>query len=417
MPHFDDSLIRELGRQWIENGQRLHDYVTVMDSSMSFMNDGWTGKAGEAAQVVWSGVADHNVRHALLEAGQVAQDVGNAIIAYADELQKTVEEIDRAHMIEALASIFGLVLGLASFGIAGLLGRLLASVADIVAGIVSRISSIASAAAGAGRAGAFVTDAVINAALTLGTDVLSNLMASKAVNAPLHINWQSEAMNVGLGVWMGAGMGGLESAQGHPNTTGRNLPQVSSSASVPKPAEVKVSTTIESWTDSSPVPLSQGPNPVNLSVSGIRGAEPRTNHAPPANMGVQSPAVSPPHASTGRENAAVRTPESVVGVEGSRGQVSAGHPVPVVRENAGVEASGGQFAGGRAGQAPPVREGGDVTPVSRASDTFLDSPPQSVNRENVVARTPESVVGVEGSRGQVSAGHPVPVVRENAGVE
>src|SRR5690606_39715512 len=104
-PPFDDSLIRELGRQWIEAAPRLHDYVTVMDSSMTSMNDGWTGKAGEAAQVVWSGVADHNVRHALLEAGQVAQDVGNAIIAYADELQKTVEEINRAHVIEALATI------------------------------------------------------------------------------------------------------------------------------------------------------------------------------------------------------------------------------------------------------------------------------------------------------------------------
>ncbi|NED16762.1 hypothetical protein G3I31_00965 [Streptomyces sp. SID9913] len=399
MPHFDDSLIRELGRQWIENGQRLHDYVTVMDSSMTSMNDGWTGKAGEAAQVVWSGVADHNVRHALLEAGQVAQDVGNAIIAYADELQKTVEEINRAHVIEALATIFGLVLGLASFGIAGLLGRLLSAVADIVAGIVSRISSIASAAAGAGRAAAFVTDATINAALTLGTDIVSNLMASRAVNAPLHIDWQSEGMNVGLGVWMGAGMGGLETAP-QPSTTGRGVPQVAPPSATPKPIEVTVSTTVERWIDPLPVPVSQGPSTVNLSVSGARGWEPRTNHAPPADVGMQSPAVSPPRLSTGRDNAVAPRPENMVTVEGSRSQASAGHPVPAVRENPAVETSGGQFAGGRTGQSPPAREGGSATPVPRASDTFLDAPPQSAKERVQTPIAPRDAVTGDG-RGAV----------------
>ncbi|MDH3039147.1 hypothetical protein [Streptomyces sp. TRM75561] len=414
MPHFDDSLIRELGRQWIDNGQRLHDYVTVMDSGMASMNDGWTGKAGEAAQVVWSGVADHNVRHALLEAGQVAQDVGNAIIAYADELQKTVEEINRAHMIEALATIFGLVLGLASFGIAGLLGRLLAAVADIVAGIASRISAIASAAAGAGRAAAFVTDAALNAALTLGTDIVSNLMASKAVNAPLHVDWQSEGMNVALGVWMGAGMGGLESAQGQPNTAGRGLPQVSPPASVPKPIEVKVSTTVESWTDPSPAPLSTGTSPVNLSVSSNLGPATGTHHVSPANAGMPSPVVSPPRVSAGRESAVAPVPENVVAVGGQRSQASAGHPHPAVADNAVAQASGGQFGGDRAGQVPPAREGSSVTPVSRGSDTPLDSPPRSTNRESAVAPVPENVVAVGGQRSQASAGHPHPAVADNA---
>src|SRR6478752_609992 len=116
--HFDDSQIRDLGNMWISDGVRLHEYLGTMHSSVQSMAGGWTGKAGHAAQLVWNGVADHNIWHAIWEAGYIAQEIGKAIINYADELQKTIKEINRAHLIEALTAVFGMVLGIASFGIA-----------------------------------------------------------------------------------------------------------------------------------------------------------------------------------------------------------------------------------------------------------------------------------------------------------
>src|SRR5690606_4672220 len=156
--------------------------------------------------------------------------------------------------------------------------------------------------------------------------------------------------------------------------------------------------TVERWIDPLPVPVSQGPSTVNLGVSGARGWEPGTNHAPPADVGMQSPAVSPPRLSTGRDNAVAPRPENMVTVGGSRGQASAGHPVPAVREDPAVETSGGQFAGGRTGQSPPAREGGSATPVPRASDTFLHAPPQSAKGRVQTPSAPRDA-GTGDSRG------------------
>src|SRR5690606_11787889 len=145
------------------------------------------------------------------------------------------------------------------------------------------------------------------------------------------------------GVWMGAGMGGLETAP-QPSTTGRGVPAVAPPSATPKPIADTVSTAVERWIDPLSLPVSKRPRTVYLRVYCARGWEPRTNHAPPGDVGMQSPAVSPPRLSTGRDNAVAPRPENMVTVEGSRSQASAGHPVPAVRENPAVETSGGQFA-------------------------------------------------------------------------
>ncbi|MGV9284614.1 toxin glutamine deamidase domain-containing protein [Streptomyces sp. NPDC003730] len=343
--HYDDAHIRELGQLWISTGEMLQEAVGVMDGAVSSMAGGWTGKAGHAAELVWNGVADHNIRHALLEAGTVAVEIGQAIINYADELQKAIDEINRAALIGALTTIFGMVLGVASFGIGAVLARLTSLVGQLVQSITSSISRIAAAAANVGRAAAFTADSVLNAGVTLGTDLFAGLLGSKAGHGPMHIDWESEGVNMGLGVWTGWGMGGVDILKG-PNTAagGKGLPNIATPGPAPIPGKAS----------SLSVPHA-GNNIPNIGLPHVEdlAAFPnsvvQTNHAPPTRAGVTHPVTAAPGPNAGAPGNATPLPGTVRPGQERPGTQTPGTarpdspvPHPLLTRSADRTASGGQ---------------------------------------------------------------------------
>ncbi|MEU6458995.1 hypothetical protein [Streptomyces sp. NPDC047065] len=343
--HYDDAHIRELGQLWISTGEMLQEAVGVMDGAVSSMAGGWTGKAGHAAELVWNGVADHNIRHALLEAGTVAVEIGQAIINYADELQKAIDEINRAALIGALTTIFGMVLGVASFGIGAVLARLTSLVGQLVQSIASSISRIAAAAANVGRAAAFTADSVLNAGVTLGTDLFAGWLGSKAGHGPMHIDWESEGINMGLGVWTGWGMGGVDILKG-PNTAagGKGLPNIATPGPAPSPSKAS----------SLSVPHA-GNNIPNVGLPHVGDLAPfpnsvvQTNHAPPTGAGVTNPVTAAPGPNAGAPGTTTPLPGSVRPGQERPGTQTPGtaradspvpHPLPA--PSAGRTADGGQ---------------------------------------------------------------------------
>ncbi|WP_399936785.1 hypothetical protein ACGH52_00920 [Streptomyces sp. BBFR25] len=355
--HYDDAHIRELGQLWISTGEMLQEAVGVMDGAVSSMAGGWTGKAGQAAELVWNGVADHNIRHALLEAGTVAVEIGQAIINYADELQKAIDEINRAALIGALTTIFGMVLGVASFGIGAVLARLTSLVGQLVQSIASSISRIAAAAANVGRAAAFTADSVLNAGVTLGTDLFAGLLGSKAGHGPMHIDWESEGVNMGLGVWTGWGMGGVDILKG-PNTAagGKGLPNIATPGPAPSPSKAS----------SLSVPHA-GNNIPNVGLPHVGDLAPfpnsvvQTNHAPPTDAGATNPVTAAPGPNAGAPGSATPLPGTVRPGQERPGAQTPGtvrpdspapHPLPT--------SSAGRTEGG--GQRPHTVRPGQVHP-------------------------------------------------------
>ncbi|MEU4657746.1 hypothetical protein AB0G32_28075, partial [Streptomyces sp. NPDC023723] len=207
MPLFDVQPIRELGQLWIDTGERLFEYLATMHGSVLAMNGAWTGRAGAAALQSWTG-GPGNVWNAVWQAAYVMRSIGETILQYAEQLQNLIDEIARQHFMEGLSALFGMLTGFVAFGVAGLIGRLLSVVARLVQTMTTVIARLVSAAGSLGRAGAFVGEAALNAATALGEDVFSQWAASKAAGAPFKVDWQSEGLNMGLGVWMGAGMSG-----------------------------------------------------------------------------------------------------------------------------------------------------------------------------------------------------------------
>ncbi|MFF9102918.1 hypothetical protein ACF1AU_20335 [Streptomyces rubrogriseus] len=393
--HYDDAHIRELGQLWISTGEMLQEAVGVMDGAVSSMAGGWTGKAGHAAELVWNGVADHNIRHALLEAGTVAVEIGQAIINYADELQKAIDEINRAALIGALTTIFGMVLGVASFGIGAVLARLTSLVGQLVQSIASSISRIASAAANVGRAAAFTADSVLNAGVTLGTDLFAGWLGSKAGHGPMHIDWESEGINMGLGVWTGWGMGGVDILKG-PNTAagGKGLPNVSTPGPAPSPSKAS----------SLSVPHA-GNNIPNVGLPHVGDLAPfpnsvvQTNHAPPTGAGVTNPVTAAPGPNAGAPGTATPLPGTVRPGQERPGTRTPGtartdspvpHPLPTP--------SADRAAGG--GQPPHTVRPGQVHPEGTSPAVSGPTAPTAVRPGEV--RTDGSTPAVTGPNAPVT---------------
>ncbi|MEU6341906.1 toxin glutamine deamidase domain-containing protein [Streptomyces sp. NPDC046977] len=404
---FDDSQIRDLGNQWINTGLKLHEYLTTMDGSVQSMGGGWTGKAGRAAQVVWSGVARHNIRHAIWDAGEVAQEIGKAIIEYADELQKAIKEINRAHLIEALSTIFGLVLGIASFGIGGLLGRLTQLVGELVESVMLGISRIASAAAAIGRAAAFTADTALNAVTTLGTDVLANFMGSKAAHAPFEMDWAGEGINIGLSVWMGWGMGGIDILKApHNLANGGAIPHLSTPTTTPTPTPVN-----SSIPNSSVVPRTGLPSVGDLTAFPSNSVF-QTNHAPPTNAGVTNPVTGTPRPNAGLPGNATPLPGNVRPTTGGPGGERPGTTrPPTPAPGSDVNTSAGPVTTRGGGQLSNLVRN-DTTPTTGTPNAFLDGPPRSTRGVPGETTTPpaahQNATGGRGGGGDVEVRNEIP---------
>ncbi|MFF7580965.1 hypothetical protein ACFZBE_39340, partial [Streptomyces sp. NPDC008061] len=397
MPQFDVSHIRELGNQWITVGQNFWEYLGTMHGSMQSLAGAWTGKAGRAAQVVWNGGGQHNVWQAFWEAGYVAQEIGKAIISYADEMQKVVDDIQNSYLIQALTAIFGAVLGIASFGIGGLLGRIASIVANATQKITSAISLIASFAGRLGQAAAFTVNVASGVALQLVIDLSAQALAQVIgrPNTPVSIHWEGEAQSLPWAV-LPMGLGGRGN-QGHapaPHVNpGMDVPHVVPHVT-PAPAPEGASTPR----------VSANPVKIVMPDLAIPSLNTQSNHALPG-AGLTTPVIETPRAGAGGPGKDVASPEVVR--PGESGFV----PTPgVPRPESPVPFS--------TGHAAPVYTGGPVIKVHAASEgpvpqqAFLEPRPGTISGVSghpdtpVIPPAPHQTV--TGEKGITGAGADVP---------
>ncbi|SEG91380.1 Papain fold toxin 1, glutamine deamidase [Actinacidiphila yanglinensis] len=277
MAQYDTSQIRALGTAWLNDAQNLRGYLQTMHESVWSMSGAWTGKAGQAAQEVWNGsdTGEHNIWNVIFQAAWVAEQIGTSILDYADELEKTVKEINKSHLIAALATIFGLVLNIGTLGLAGVIEELATKVGMWAAELAADSAAFADVAAGIGQAVSFTTSAAIWEFLTLKNDILSQILASEIAHGPIEIDWTSEGMNLGLGLEanFGAHLGehytsektGEEVPVPHTGLPGSDLPTGSPHVSEPTFSDADTNS-IRSW-DSSHSTL-VGPDLAKITESG-----------------------------------------------------------------------------------------------------------------------------------------------------
>ncbi|MGW2836607.1 WXG100-like domain-containing protein [Streptomyces sp. NPDC001493] len=447
MAEYDVSHIRDLGNQWLENSRNLYGYLDTMHGSVYAMAGGWTGKAGQAAQVVWNGAGtgEHNIWNEIFQAAWVAEQIGDAVNSYADELQKTIEQINKQHLIDALAAIFGLVLGGLTLGLAGVMEELASAVGQLVTKLATGAKYIGFAAEGLGNAAAFLTEAIMNVAVTLGTDLYSQTLAADIVGEPPRIDWSGEGLNVGLAVWAGFGMHAGEHFM--PEGPNVKVPKVSPAASGEAVPNVSPHVTVPS-TASADVGGLHVPSVVDTLIpkagdftSADLNSVVRTDHAPLPASGAKGPVTDVPRSDTGIKGTTAPLPAGLHPGAGGPGRTSgstaatttvteSGGPNPPVRQ-ATTTTTGGDGArppavvrGGDAasetpnttvrggtdpssgapntvkGTTAPVADKGttapvagkDTAPVSGRPNAFLDSPPRTTvaSGDHPAATTPAS---------------------------
>ncbi|MFE7751943.1 hypothetical protein [Streptomyces sp. NPDC057428] len=387
MAEYDVSHIRDLAKQWHENSQNLLGYLGTMHGSVQSMGGAWTGKAAQAAQVVWNGpdMGERDVWNQIWRAAQVAREIGDAIDNYADELQKTIKEINKQHLIDALSSIFGLVLAGMTMGMAGLIEDIATAVGKFVAGLAAGTEQLATVAAGLGVAATWITEAFIDTYLTLVSDIYSQLLAESIVDGPTGIDWESEGINLGLSVWSSFGKNAGEhyvpngGIKPKPLSAGDGLPNTSPHGTTPS--------VTPTGTGSLPTPPEIGkalPGAGDFTSFNMNSVI-QTDHAPLPGAGVKGPGADAPRYDIGGSSGTTPLPENPhpqsagpgrnsTATAGSKTTVTdIGGPNPPVRQvaNGGGQGSGGQQPNG-------VR--GDGGPASGTPSAFLDSPPRSAVR-------------------------------------
>ncbi|MEU2288325.1 hypothetical protein ABZ614_41620, partial [Streptomyces sp. NPDC013178] len=401
MPLFDTAPIRELGQQWKDSGNRLFEYLRTMHGSVLHMSEAWTGKAGQAALSVWTGAAGHNVWTMIYQSAYVMLAIGDAILQYAAELEKTMAEIEKAHLVEGLTTLFGMLFGVATFGAGGLIGVLLGSVGRITAAIGAVLSRLVGAMGAVGRAAAFTAEAIISGAFATAEDIAAQLAGSKAGGMPWVFDGEGAVISGVLGGVWGARFqhyfpgptAKLDKFGGKtpiaPLNTNRNLP-------TPQPTPLKVSTGVNT-----PRNLPGIPNIANSGRFQAIGGDFRVTHTtvePPTVT--HTPAPTPNRSEAGSRtpvpNPAVPNPERTTG----RTSVGQARPTPSVPTPTPV-----QNAGNRAATPPPAVHAtdgrGPVTPVSRTPQAFLDAPPRTTQDGPGAPATPQP------STPQVNGPHPV----------
>ncbi|PSM42994.1 hypothetical protein C6Y14_12525 [Streptomyces dioscori] len=196
MVQFNVEPIVNLGNNWIRIGDALYEKAQAMDGAVNGV--GWTGPAGTAAKAAWHD-GDRGVYTSLATSADAAWKIGESLHIYAEELQKTINEINKRRLVAALANIFGLVLGGLLMELGPLIGALLSAVRGILANMVPWFARLAAALAKTGAVGTFVTDAVIGAATNLGLDIITQLLANAAADEKFRVDWKSSAASVAFG--------------------------------------------------------------------------------------------------------------------------------------------------------------------------------------------------------------------------
>ncbi|WP_406175084.1 hypothetical protein [Streptomyces sp. NBC_00996] len=210
---FDSQPIRELADHWMRVGDTF--FETYASTTEAVRNIPWSGIASDAAREAYAssqnagaGAPGGGVAHKLLDAAITAWRISEALQEYANQIDRTIEEINRAEALAGLAALFGLALSFLLPALGALLATLLGVVSRVISFIVSAVGRIISAMGSFAPVGNFAANAVLGAATTLGTDVFAQALASWATHSDFEIDWKSEGINVGLGAAVGGWMGG-----------------------------------------------------------------------------------------------------------------------------------------------------------------------------------------------------------------
>ncbi|MFK4222299.1 hypothetical protein ACI2LP_04320, partial [Streptomyces sp. NPDC019890] len=209
---FDSQPIRELADHWMRVGDTF--FETYLSTAEAVRSIPWSGIASDAAREAYAssqgagaGAPGGGVALKLLEAAITAWRISEGLQGYANQIDRTIEKINKAEGVAALAAVFGAVLSFAIPGLGWLLAALFQVVARVIAFIVNVVGRLISSMGALAPVGNFAVNAILGAAITLGTDVFAQALASWTTHSEFHINWKMEGINVGLGAVVGAWMG------------------------------------------------------------------------------------------------------------------------------------------------------------------------------------------------------------------
>ncbi|MDN3354939.1 hypothetical protein QWU11_20300, partial [Actinomadura sp. DC4] len=216
--NLDINAIYDLGNQWIRMGDSLYSEQETLDDKVASL--GWNGEAGTAAWDTWA----NNIAKVMFNAADTAWKVGEAINAYADGIKDQAQKMAKQDNAQTLATIFGFILGaftaifseLAS--LIPLLARIIGSLVNVMSAIATRVGTLGASLFG------FTAGAATGAAASLGFDMVAMGLGDLAAHNPFHVDWKSEAGNMGLGAALGGIFGAVGTADAAKPQPGPDAP-------------------------------------------------------------------------------------------------------------------------------------------------------------------------------------------------
>lgn len=226
----DIDAIWDLGNQWIEFGDLLHEVRQGVDGQVTGELL-WSGEASDLVKATWSDGLNRHWDDAIDHAWKV----GEAINQYADQIKAQAEEMAKEDNAALWAQIIGLIVNVATLGLGGMLGPILGMVGRLASILVNVGRSVAAAmgrfpatlldfttsiagsvAKSAGSSITFNTGAAgaLGAAAALGSDEGVGRAAAALAGTGYGTDWNTEGWMMGLGGAMGAGMGALGAIDG-----------------------------------------------------------------------------------------------------------------------------------------------------------------------------------------------------------
>src|SRR3569833_286372 len=169
-----------------------------------------TGQGAVMAKETWYPPADgRGMAQVLNDAADQAWKTGEAINIYGDKIkeaaQKQAEEADAAMWTGIFGAFVAFVVPIlgGALSLIGVVGRILASLVDVMATVAARIGNVAMTSV------EVASGATVGAGMTLPFDLSIQGLADLAAGAPMQIDWDSEGWNIGLGGFLGGAFGGL----------------------------------------------------------------------------------------------------------------------------------------------------------------------------------------------------------------
>ncbi|WP_345634384.1 WXG100 family type VII secretion target, partial [Rugosimonospora acidiphila] len=187
----DPAKLRDLAAKWQAMADALYSLQATVQGAVLHTN--WTGDAHLSA--VATGFA---VSKPIQTAADNAQTFAQQINEFADKVQKEIDAQNAADW----ATIIGVIIGAASFGLGSLLSWAIETLGALIASVVAALGASLDFASAIGE---FVASAIVFGALGSGIDIGSQL----AGEAIAHTNFHIDPLSAGLAAGFGALGGGL----------------------------------------------------------------------------------------------------------------------------------------------------------------------------------------------------------------